>query len=395
MIAPGQQLRSGALLAGSGLGVAPHWPDALDQALAAALAPLNGQPPHVLVLFASAAYADSYADLLREAAVRTGARELIGCSASGVIGVQRELEGVPALAALAVRLPAGSLLNVRRLEPGDASELGWPRSDVNGLLILADPFTTDVTALVSGLERAYPGVPLVGGLATGNPGVRQTHIFCGSEAAPGGAVVLGLGGSATLRAVVSQGCQPIGRPWTITEADGPIVRNIGNRPAYQVLAETVRSLEPEERQRAARNLLVGLAMDEYRSSFGRGDFLIRNLMAVDPSSGAIAIAGEPHVGQTLQFQIRDARAADEELRQMLSAVAPVSGSAALLFACNGRGTGLFGAPDHDARTVADFLGPVPLAGLFCNGEIGPVGRATYIHGFTASLGLIGSRADQT
>jgi small ligand-binding sensory domain FIST len=165
------------------------------------------------------------------------------------------------------------------------------------------------------------------------------------------------------------------------------VRSIGTRPAYEVLVETIQGLDPVERGRVSGNLLVGLAMNEYRDEFRRGDFLIRNLIGIDPSSGAIAIAAQPRVGQTLQFQIRDARAADEELRHMLGGLS-VGPAAALLFACNGRGAGLFGAPDHDARTVRELLGPVPLAGLFCNGEIGPVGAATYLHGFTASLALI-------
>jgi small ligand-binding sensory domain FIST len=132
-------------------------------------------------------------------------------------------------------------------------------------------------------------------------------------------------------------------------------------------------------------------MDEYRDEFRRGDFLIRNLMGVDPKTGAIAIAAQTRIGQTLQFQIRDAHAADEELRAMLGGVGGAP-AAALLFACNGRGVGLFGSPDHDARTVRTLLGPLPLAGLFCNGEIGPVGAHTYIHGFTASLAVIAPAA---
>jgi small ligand-binding sensory domain FIST len=168
-----------------------------------------------------------------------------------------------------------------------------------------------------------------------------------------------------------------------------MVKAIGGRPAYEVLVETVRGLDAERRERVNGNLLVGLAMDEYREEFRRGDFLIRNLIGVDPKSGAIGVAAQTRIGQTLQFQIRDARAADEELRAMLGGVVGEP-AAALLFACNGRGVGLFGAPDHDARTVRTVLGPVPLAGLFCNGEIGPVGASTFIHGFTASLALIAS-----
>jgi small ligand-binding sensory domain FIST len=268
------------------------------------------------------------------------------------------------------------------------ARLGLAANACTGLILLADPFTTDMAALIGGLERDFPGAPIVGGMATGAPGVQRTFVFCGSKVAAGGAVVIGLGGAATLRPVVSQGCEPIGDAWTITDAAGHIVKTIGSRPAYQVLAETIQGLDAGHRRRANGNLLVGLAMDEYRDEFKRGDFLIRNLMGVDAKTGSIAVAAEPRIGQTLQFQIRDAHAADEELRHMLHAEQANPSTAALLFACNGRGTGLFGSPDHDARTVRELLGPLPLAGLFCNGEIGPVGASTYIHGFTASLALI-------
>jgi len=401
MASRGGETQSGTLLAGSGLGVGADWRAALETALDGALGPLMGQPPDLLLLFAGVAYDESYDGILARAAERSGARDVAGCSASGVIAGERELEDEPGVAALALRLPSGSVLRVRHIPSEEIEDVAdWQqRLDLaanacSGLILLADPFTTDLAALISGLERDYPGVTIVGGLATGAPGVQRTFVFHGSDVAARGAIIVALGGAAVLRPVVSQGCEPIGDAWTITDADGRIVRTIGSQPAYQVLVDTIRGLDTFHRQRANGNLLVGLAVDEYRDEFKRGDFLIRNLMGVDATSGAIAIAGEPRVGQTLQFQIRDAHAADEELRHMLQASLRSQdgpSAAALLFACNGRGIGLFGAPDHDARTVRELLGPLPLAGLFCNGEIGPVGAATYVHGFTASLALISTR----
>lgn len=390
------------LLAGSGLGIASDWQAALGAALDGALAPLGNEPPDLVLLFASAGFAASYVDLLNAAALRSGARELAGCSASGVIAGDRELEDEPAVAAMALCLPVGADVRVRHVRPEEIDEVepdAWPTllglqpSACTGLILLADPFSADVQSMVAGLERDYPGVTLVGGLATGALSSRQTHVFCGQQATTG-AVLIGLAGSVGVRPVVSQGCEPIGAPWTITDVDGQFVRRIGNRQAYEVLVETISHLGPTERERAANNLLVGLAMDEYRDEFARGDFLIRTLVGVDRASGAIAIGARPRVGQTLQFQVRDARAADSELRQMLDAVARETSppaAAALLFACNGRGTGLFGTPDHDAQTTRELLGPLPLAGLFCNGEVGPVGGTTFLHGFTASLGLITPR----
>ena len=380
--------------AGSGLGLGDDWQRALAAALDGALRPLEGDAPDLLVLFASPAYSDDYADLLA-AAAKSGASEIVGCSASAVIAGVQEVEDQPGVAVLAVRLPVGAELRARRVPPPATASvaLDLPAGKCTGLIVLADPFTTDVAGLVDSLERDYPGVAIMGGLATGDPGVRETFVFCNGSAVPDGAVVVGLGGTVGLSPVVSQGCEPIGATWTVTDAERNIVKAIGGRPAYQVLVETVRGLDQDRRERVNGNLLVGLAMDEYRDDFKRGDFLIRNLMGVDQASGAIAIAAQVTVGQTLQFQIRDARAADEELRHMLGvaraeAAATNPAAAALLFACNGRGVGLFGTPDHDALTVRELLGQVPLAGLFCNGEIGPVGSRTFVHGFTASLALI-------
>jgi small ligand-binding sensory domain FIST len=385
----------GALLAGSGLGVGFESQHALGLALDEALAQLRGQTPDLVLLFASAVFAEHYPELLQRAAERTAATELVGCSASGVIGGERELEDQPGIAALALRLPPGSVLSSVHVTPEEIQSVpDWPERlaiaprTCGGLVVLADPFTTDIAPLIARLEQEYPGAPIMGGLATGAPGLQRTYVFRGRRAAAQGAVIIALGGAVRLRPVVSQGCEPIGQPWTITDAAGHIVKGIGGRPAYQVLLETVRALSPALRERVTGNLLVGLAMDEYRDRFGRGDFLIRNLMGVDPASGAIAVAAQVGVGQTLQFQIRDAHAADQELRHMLAAERTSAAGAALLFACNGRGVGLFGTPDHDAHTVHELLGPLPLAGLFCNGEIGPVGMRTYVHGFTASLALI-------
>ena len=387
------ELGARALRAGSGLGVGADSRSALARAVDECLLAIGGARPDLLLLFASAVYEDDYADLLAEAAARSGATEIAGCSAWGVIAGEREVETEPGLAALALALPSGAWLSVRHVAMEQTSEsqlLGVSAGECTGIIVLADPFTSDVGEMISALERDYPGAPIVGGMATGVPGAQRTCLFRGSEVLEEGAVVISLGGTVRLKPLVSQGCEPIGEAWTITDATGHLVRSIGGRPPSEVLLETIKGLDPERQQRVNGNLLVGLAMDEYRDEFKRGDFLIRNPIGIDQTTGALAISGQPRVGQTIQFQIRDARAADDELRHMLGRVSADASAAALLFACNGRGVGLFGAADHDARTVREVLGPVPLAGLFCNGEIGPVGTNTYIHGFTASLALLES-----
>jgi len=276
--------------------------------------------------------------------------------------------------------------------PQDWHRLTGVAPGASAWLLFADPFTLDAEALVEGMSAAYPGTPLVGGLASGDPRLRGTHLFLNGEVYDRGAVALALGGPYTVRTIVSQGAAPIGQTWAITGAQGNVIETIAQRPAYQVLVDTLRGLSPEMQGRAQRNLLVGLAMDEHRSEFRRGDFLIRNLMGIDAESGTLAVGALPRVGQTLQFQLRDPAAADEDLRELLERARKELGArqpvGALLCSCNGRGAGLFGTPDHDARTLADFLGPIPTAGFFCNGEIGPVGAQNFLHGFTASIALV-------
>lgn len=355
--------------------------------------------PDLALLFASPDYAEMDA-LVGQAYRRSAASLLIGCTGGGVVGTAREIEDAPAVSFLGLDLPGAELAAIH-LEMDDLPELRDPArlrswtglvpSRVNAWIILADPFSFDPEPLIDDLTAASPGSTIVGGLATGAPGEHSTRLFLNDRVYDRGAIVLALGGAFTIRSVVAQGATPIGQPWTITDVEHNILRTIGNRPALEVLRETLESLPPDLQRRAARNLLVGLAMNEYKDRFAQGDFLIRNLVGADPRSGALAISALPEVGQTIQFQIRDAAAADQDLRRRLAdaraELADTEIAGALLCTCNGRGVGMFGTPDHDSRVIAEVFGPLPLAGFFCNGEVGPVGGKTYVHGFTASLAL--------
>ncbi len=373
-------------------------------ALDAALSTLDGftaAPPNVVLFFASAEFGERLPDLAQRAWRATGARILLGCSGAGIIGPDEEHERTPAMAVLALSLPGARLWPVhitqRDIEhdPAPANwhqHLGATPDDVTGIIILADPFLVDTEALVAGVGAAYPATPIVGGLASPGPLDRKTWTFLNGETFMNGAVGLAIGGDYELLALVSQGCEPIGEPWTITGAQDHWIESIANRPAAEIVIHTLNALPAEERDRARQNLLVGLAVDEYRQAFRRGDFLIRNLIGIDRTTGAIALGTITRLGQTIQFQVRDAATANldlhlqlDDLKRRLDGREPIAG---LLCTCTGRGVGLFGVPHHDVMTITRKLGPVPLAGLFCAGEIGPVGGKPFVHGFTASLGLI-------
>ncbi len=366
---------------------------ALERALAQTREP--GAPPTDLaLLFASAAYGASLERLVPAAFRETGASVLVGCSGQGVIGTGTEVEGEPALSLLRLALPGTRLISARitqqELEAG--TRFGEPEESPSGWLVFADPFHLDGDVLLARLQRDYPRTTVVGGLASGDFGARQTFVFLNSQVYDEGAVGVGFVGPVRLYAVVSQGCTPIGLPWTVTAATGHFLEQIGGRPAFEVLVETVRELPAQVQRRVRGNLFLGVAMDEYRETFRQGDFLVRNILGGDPEQGVLAVGAHLSVGQTVQFQLRDRASADEELQAMLASAAEQLGSAAplaaLLCACNGRGVGLFGEPSHDARSVQARFGPLPVAGLFCNGEIGPVGGRLFLHGYTASIGLL-------
>jgi small ligand-binding sensory domain FIST len=163
---------------------------------------------------------------------------------------------------------------------------------------------------------------------------------------------------------------------------------LAGRPPLRLLEEIVTGLPMAEQVLASTGLHIGLAIDEYKLELACSDFLICAVTGVDEDSGAIQIGDLVEVRSTVQFQVRDAATADEDLRaSLLRARVEGRPAGALLFTCNGRGRRMFDVPDHDAALVGDLLGDVPVAGFFAAGELGPVGGKNFLHGFTASMAL--------
>jgi small ligand-binding sensory domain FIST len=328
---------------------------------------------------------------------------LAGCSSAGLIAGNREIEDDPGLVLGLFALPQAQLRAYHFTvdEVVQAQGAGyWPvRTEVpvggtHGWLVFADPFEMDAEAWLKSWSGSYPKLPVLGGLASGRNDQPGTQLYLNGDVFEAGGVAIAFSGGVQLANVISQGCTPIGETWTITKVQENIIHEIGNRPAYQVLVDTFNQLSADQQTRARGNLFIGLAMDEYREEFHRGDFLIRNLIGADSKSGAIAVGAFPRPGQTLQFQRRDARAATEDLSELLDKAQRELSQRTVyggcLCSCNGRGHRLFGYRNHDASMVESRLGPLGLAGFFCNGEIGPVGGRNFLHGYTASLALFAS-----
>jgi small ligand-binding sensory domain FIST len=325
---------------------------------------------------------------------------LAGCSSLGLIIGQEEIEENAGLMLGLYALPGAELkalhFTQEQLEEANGPgywrlETGVELNQTNGWLAFIDPFHLDSESWLRSWNEAYALLPVLGGLASGDSTEQRTQVYLNGDVFEEGGVAISVGGDVKLAGVISQGCTPIGETWTLTKVDQNIIQQIGNRPAYEVLAETFNTLTPEEQRKSRGNLFIGLVVNEYHDDFHRGDFLIRNLLGADPRSGSIAVGALPRLGQTIQFQRRDAAAAEEDMNELLDrAKGQLAGAqiyGGCLCSCNGRGRGLFGQPNHDAQKVQQRFGPVGLAGFFCNGEIGPIGEKNFLHGFTASLAL--------
>jgi small ligand-binding sensory domain FIST len=385
----------------SGISDAVNAHDAAASACGQVLEQLAGRSCELACVFASTIYRAVWPEILHEITGQLTPRVLVGCSGSGIIGGDKELEWVPAISVVAAHLPEVRLFPFAvSPEELDASSPGGFWIDKIGVspaahpvfVLFIDPYTANPGKLIEELNTTYRTRPIVGGLVSGGQEPGEHLLFLGESVLREGAVGLALAGNIALDAIVSQGCRPIGRPYVVTKAEEQVIWKLGGKPALVVLHEVLSSLAPEDRELAQQGaVFVGVAMNEMKSAFGAGDFLIRNIVGIDPDAGGLAVADRVEVGRTVQFQLRDPSTSRQELRRLLQRAlqAPDAAQPAgcLLFNCTGRGKALYGTPHHDVKTIRMVSGRLPVGGFFCNGEIGPVGGTNFLHGYTASLGL--------
>ena len=361
-----------------------------------------GEPADLAVVFASIHHADVLGRVGSELAARGLGRHVLGCTGETIIGEDREVEGDPALSAWAIRLPDAEIKPIR-VDSGDdgLDALRGFAAGPDSILLLGDPFSFAPDPWLQRLGALAPGLRAMGGMASASQVPRENRLLLDGQVFEEGAVGMVLGGGVSTRTLVSQGCRPIGRPMIVTKVDKNLIRELGRRPCLEVLREIFEELPEVDQERVQSGLHIGRVINEYQDRFRRGDFLVRNVMGAD-DAGGIAITDLVRVGQTVQFHVRDAETADEDLRSLVDSErtdrpdARVAG--ALLFSCNGRGTRLFPESDHDVGVLRERFGPIPVAGFFAMGEIGPVGGQNFVHGYTASVVLFeetGENANQS
>jgi small ligand-binding sensory domain FIST len=388
-----------------------HWSSAsaehadLDVAFAQCVDALRGdlqdKSVDLLFLFLSPRFAPSYERVPTLVESSFPGTLLLGNAAGGVIGGGHEREQRAALSLIGAHLPAVSLqpfrLDAADLPDADASPRAWhaalgvPPQPSPHFVLLADPFTFPAEKLLEGLDFAYPRSVKVGGLASGAVRPGGNVLYLERQVVRSGGVGVALAGEIAVETVVAQGCRPIGPVMQITRCEEHVLQELDDKPALQALQELAETVDSRDRALMAQALFLGIAMDELATEHGAGDFLIRNIVGIDPRQGALAVGERLRNGRSVQFHLRDAQAAAEDLEAVLQrfALGPhgTSAAGALLFSCVGRGEHLYGFPDHDSEVFRRVMGDLPLGGFFCNGEIGPVGGSTYLHGFTSSFGI--------
>ncbi len=379
----------------------PFLSEAARECAAALGAELGDLSPDLTVVFVSADHASEYAkvpELLRE---HCGDGLLVGCSSGGVIGAGREVENRPGFAIASANLPDVELvpfhINSDDVPDADAPPDSWealvgadPSEDPQ-FLLLADPFSSRADDLVVGLDYAFPRSVKIGGIASGGGQPGSNAFFLGHELFDGGVVGVAMSGALTVDTVVAQGCRPVGWPLQVTSCTKNILEEVDGSAPFEVLRQIYAKSSERDQQLFRHSMFIGVAMDEFNDSPQLGDFKIRNIVGVNEKTGIVVVDEALREGQTVQFHLRDKETASQDLNSLLTRYSGENkvedGSGALLFSCLGRGSGLYGRPDHDTDMFRDVVRPLPLTGFFCNGEIGPVGDTTFLHGYTSSFGI--------
>lgn len=362
-------------------------------------------PADLGLVFISSAFTSEYPRLLPLLQERLSVPVLIGCSGGGIVGMQQgqlqEMESSPALSLTLAHLPGVEVsafhVVAEELPDLDSSPTAWvdlfgiAPSPTPHFILLSEPFSSQINDLLQGLDFAYPGSVTVGGLASSSQIGGRISLFINDRIYTEGTVGVALSGNIVLEAIVAQGCRPIGKPYQISSCERNILLELEAQPPLVVLRDLLENLSEYDRQLAQHSLFVGVARDEFKQNLEQGDFLIRNLLGVDPKLGALAIGDRLRPGQRIQFHLRDAETSADDLEYLLGRYQKQTqfqtAAGALMFSCMGRGEELYGKPNFDSHLFSRYLNNVPLGGFFCGGEIGPVGGNTFLHGYTTVFGI--------
>ena len=373
----------------------------VEEAVESVTQQLAGREADLTVIFVSPHFRTQYRAIPQLLRDRMPVGMLLGCSGGGIIGGGKEVEQQPAFSLTAAHLPGVDLKTIQsdtmNLPDPDTAPSVWhewlgvdPATNPD-FIVLADPFSFRAEEFLAGMDFAYSRSAKVGGLASGAQAQGGNALYLDDKIHNGGLIGVALSGNIQLDTIVAQGCRPIGQPMNITKCDQYQLLEVDGQPPLEKLEAMVETLSEDDRKLLRTSLFLGIEMNPMKEDPGKGDFLIRNLMGVDQETGSLSIGAPLREGQLVQFHLRDKIMSSEDLKVMLSKYQNNDGwqnaKGALLFSCLGRGEYLYGKPNHDSDMFKIEIGNIPLGGFFCNGEIGPVGQTTFLHGYTSSFGI--------
>ncbi len=352
---------------------------------------MQGHPIDLAMVFMSPHFnyvADTIAEQLYDA---LGADTFIGTTGESIVSADQEIERKPAISLIAAHLPGveitpfmldGNWQQILQDVNTFRAAIGAP-DDTRAFIMVAHPRTTPIDRVLRGFNSYYPDIPIVGGMASSPLG---NTLVVNNNTYSRGAVGIALAGDLSVDIIVSQGCRPIGQPYTVTAAQRNVINNLQGQPPFARMQQLIAHLPPQDRVLLQKGLFIGRAVQPVHDTLGRGDFLIRGIVGIDQRNGSIAIGEAINIGETVQFHVRDAATAEEDLEMLLVPQTLMDQPAgAFLFTCNGRGTRLYDHPNGDIEIIQRTLGDISIAGCFCAGEIGPIAGKNFLHSQTASL----------
>jgi small ligand-binding sensory domain FIST len=373
---------------------------AIAEVCSGAAREFEGEAPDLGFLFFSSHHAEAAEMLAEEIAACTGVRHLLGCMGESIIGGGRELEDTPSLTLWLARLPDVRIApySVACCQtpdgfcfPTEPTDFFSDQPEGGIAILLGEPYTMPIDAYLRRLNEDHPGVPVIGGMASGAQYPGRNILVYNGEVRTDGAIGVHLSGAVRTKTIVSQGCRPIGSRFVVTACEKNAIHQLGGKLALASVQAMFEDVEDDDRALFQSAPHVGIVINEGQPTFGPGDFLIRNVVGADPERGSVFISDYVRRGQTVQFHVRDGSTADEDLRSLLDREAESRGGSiprgGLIFSCNGRGSRLFACEDHDVSAVQKSVGEIPVSGFFAQGEIGPVGDNNHLHGFTACVAL--------
>ena len=373
----------------------------IRECLTAIKVDLDAQPD-LVIAFVSPDFAPAYRDLPGLIYEYFPETIIVGCSGNGVIGNGIEVENRSGVALSAAKMPNVSIspfhITDIELPDGDQPPERWEnllrveKGFNPKFIILSDPFSIEIQNLLKGMAYAFPDSTIIGGIASCGSQQGSNVLYLNDHALDNGVVGIGLYGDVEIDTIVAQGCKPIGELMRVTGCERNILTGLDNKTPFEILPDLYNDLSESDKQLFQHSLFLGTVTDPFIDIPSTKDFLIRNIVGANPDEGKLAIGEILREGQLVQFHLRDSNTSSENLRMMLEEYESDQDNhnqfGALLFSCLGRGMYLYGDANHDTNMFKDFVGEIPLTGFFCNGEVGPVGDTTYIHGYTSSFGII-------